>query len=232
MVAPPFGVTLVAATALSCACTRQRPRAHIPEGPRPRRLVQGPVEQLLAPGTLAARGGALADDAARALRARARTVARSSRRSTPQASRGSPRSTRERMQSSRSRRFRTRPEDQAGGAFDGRWLVWAEYHSLTSLDDFTVWAWDSRSETRDADRCCHAIIPRRILGRAPCGRPTRWTGSRRGSRGSAPAASRPSTCTTCRTGRGTIIHRGHAQGSFLFAAAPSSVGPSRQAPAA
>jgi hypothetical protein len=35
--------------------------------------------------------------------------------------------------------------DQADGAFDGRWLVWSEYHSLTGLDDFTVWAWDSRS---------------------------------------------------------------------------------------
>jgi hypothetical protein len=35
--------------------------------------------------------------------------------------------------------------DQAGGAFDGRWLVWREYHSLSNFDDFTVWAWDSQT---------------------------------------------------------------------------------------
>ena len=34
--------------------------------------------------------------------------------------------------------------DQAGGSFDGRWLVWREYHSLSNWDDFTIWAWDSR----------------------------------------------------------------------------------------
>jgi len=35
--------------------------------------------------------------------------------------------------------------DQADGAFDGRWLVWNEYHGFDSFDDFTVWAWDSRT---------------------------------------------------------------------------------------
>jgi hypothetical protein len=35
--------------------------------------------------------------------------------------------------------------DQAGGSFDGRWLVWREYHSLNNWDDFSVWAWDART---------------------------------------------------------------------------------------
>jgi hypothetical protein len=35
--------------------------------------------------------------------------------------------------------------DQADGAFDGRWLVWNEYHGFDSFNDFTIWAWDSRS---------------------------------------------------------------------------------------
>lgn len=35
--------------------------------------------------------------------------------------------------------------DQADGAFDGRWLVWNEYHGFVSFNDFTVWAWDSRT---------------------------------------------------------------------------------------
>ena len=35
---------------------------------------------------------------------------------------------------------------QAVGHFDGRWLVWFEYHSLEDdLRDFRVWSWDSRS---------------------------------------------------------------------------------------
>jgi hypothetical protein len=35
--------------------------------------------------------------------------------------------------------------DQASGDFDGRWLVWDEYHSLYNTDDYTVWSWDSRT---------------------------------------------------------------------------------------
>lgn len=34
---------------------------------------------------------------------------------------------------------------QAGGAFDGRYLVWFEYHSLSGLDDFTAYSYDTRS---------------------------------------------------------------------------------------
>lgn len=35
---------------------------------------------------------------------------------------------------------------QASGDFDGRWLVWTEYHSLyDNLSDFTVWSWDSHT---------------------------------------------------------------------------------------
>src|SRR4051812_18251949 len=39
--------------------------------------------------------------------------------------------------------------DQADGAFDGHWLVWNEYHSLRDFNDFTTWAWDSRSGRLD-----------------------------------------------------------------------------------
>ncbi|OIQ73545.1 hypothetical protein GALL_448180 [mine drainage metagenome] len=35
----------------------------------------------------------------------------------------------------------------AGGAFDGRYLVWFEYHSLYGLDDFTAYSYDTRSGT-------------------------------------------------------------------------------------
>ena len=34
---------------------------------------------------------------------------------------------------------------QAWGAFDGRWLVWNEYHGYDSFNDFTTWAWDTQT---------------------------------------------------------------------------------------
>ncbi len=43
------------------------------------------------------------------------------------------------------RRFPNATNDQADGGFDGRWLVWDEYHSLSGSDDFTTWSWDSHS---------------------------------------------------------------------------------------
>ena len=43
------------------------------------------------------------------------------------------------------KRFPSSTNDQASGDFDGRWLVWAEYHSLYDTGDFTVWSWDSRT---------------------------------------------------------------------------------------
>jgi len=49
-------------------------------------------------------------------------------------------------QVTRIRRFAKPLTDQADGAFDGRWLVWNEYHSLEdSFADFNTFAWDSRS---------------------------------------------------------------------------------------
>jgi hypothetical protein len=42
-------------------------------------------------------------------------------------------------------RFANPATDQAAGSFDGRWLVWDEYHSLQGLDDFAVWSWDSKT---------------------------------------------------------------------------------------
>lgn len=35
---------------------------------------------------------------------------------------------------------------QAGGAFDGRYLVWFEHHSLYGLDDFTAYSYDTRGK--------------------------------------------------------------------------------------
>ena len=43
------------------------------------------------------------------------------------------------------KRFPDPANDQASGSFDGRWLVWAEFHSFSDQGDFTVWSWDSRT---------------------------------------------------------------------------------------
>jgi hypothetical protein len=106
-------------------------------------------------------------------------------------------------------------EDQADGAFDGRRLVWAEYHSLTSLGDFTVWAWDSRSGQ---------VTQIGAAGRSPSGEfwesplraPEALDGIATWVQGTGPDGTAAVHVYNLRTGRGTIIHRGHAQGSFLL----------------
>jgi hypothetical protein len=35
---------------------------------------------------------------------------------------------------------------QAWGAFDGRWMVWNEYHGFDNFNNFTTWAWDTRTQ--------------------------------------------------------------------------------------
>lgn len=52
------------------------------------------------------------------------------------------------VRSGRLKRIKPFPDPQytqAWGAFDGRWLVWNEYHGFDSFNDFRVWAWDSRN---------------------------------------------------------------------------------------
>jgi hypothetical protein len=43
------------------------------------------------------------------------------------------------------RAFANPAQDQADGVAAGRWLVWAETYSLSSLDRFTILAWDART---------------------------------------------------------------------------------------
>jgi hypothetical protein len=106
-------------------------------------------------------------------------------------------------------------KDQADGAFDGRWLVWSEYHSLTSLDDFTVWAWDSRSGqvTRigaAAQSSDGEFWP------SPLQAPDARDGIATWVQGIGFDGMAAVHVYDLRTGHGMIVHRGHAQGSFLF----------------
>jgi len=113
------------------------------------------------------------------------------------------------------RAFPNPARDQADGAFDGRWLVWSEYHSLTSLDDFTIWAWDSRSgrvtQIGAAARSANGFWESPLRGPDALDGVATWV------QGIGPDGLEAVHVYNLRTGHGMIIHRGHAQSSFLFA---------------
>jgi hypothetical protein len=128
------------------------------------------------------------------------------------------------------RAFPDPAEDQADGAYDGRWLVWSEYHSLTGAGDFTVWAWDSRS-----GRVTQIGAARRSADGEFWESPLRAADALDGIatwvQGIGPHGITAVHVYDLRTDHGAIVHRGHAQGSFLFVrhlvAWPESPGPGR-----
>jgi hypothetical protein len=113
------------------------------------------------------------------------------------------------------KRFPDASRDQADGAYDGRRLVWSEYHSLTGFDDFTTWAWDSRSG---------GVRQIGAAARAPGGEfwPSPWRapdvrgGIATWVQGAGPDGLTEVHLYDLRTGRESVVRRGHAQGSFLI----------------
>lgn len=114
------------------------------------------------------------------------------------------------------RRFPNAHNDQAGGAFDGRWLVWHEYHSLSGLDDFTTWSWDSRSgQVRQIG----------AARRAPSGDfwPSSWQlpdardGLATWEQGSGPDGLGDVHVVELASGRNRIVRHGHPEASFFVA---------------
>jgi hypothetical protein len=113
------------------------------------------------------------------------------------------------------RAFPDAARDQADGAYDGRWLVWNEYHSLTSFDDFTTWAWDSQRGR---------VWQIGTATRGPNGEfwPSPWRGpdARYGVatwvQGIGPDGLTEVHLYHLQAGRRTVVRRGHAQGSFLL----------------
>jgi hypothetical protein len=125
------------------------------------------------------------------------------------------------------RAFPDPDNDQADGAFDGRWLVWNEYHGFTDFNDFTTWAWDSQA---------HELRQIAATTRGPNGQfwegPWRQPDVRRGLatwvQGSGPDDLADVHVYDLAAGRDRIIHTGHGQGSFLLSghlvAWPESLG--------
>jgi hypothetical protein len=117
----------------------------------------------------------------------------------------------------RIRRFPNAHDDQADGSFDGRWLVWNEYHSLSDFDDFATLAWDSRTKrVTQIGSAAHWSSGWR--------QPDVRDGLATWSQGSGPDGETEVHVYDLRRGTDRIVRRGHAQGSF-FVAGPKVVWP-------
>jgi hypothetical protein len=116
---------------------------------------------------------------------------------------------------SRIKRFPDREFDQAWGAFDGRWLVWNEYRGYDSFNDFTTWAWDTRTRK---------LIQLGAARRGPDGQfwesPWRGADVRDGIatwvQGVGPDQLGEVHAYDLRRGRDLVVRHGHPGGAFLL----------------
>jgi hypothetical protein len=116
----------------------------------------------------------------------------------------------------RIRAFPDPADDQADGAFDGRWLVWSEYHGFDSFNDFTIWAWDSHSgAVRQIGEATHS--PDGGFWESPWRQPDVRGGIATWAQGSGPDSLTEVHVYDLRTGQDRVVHEGHTQGSFLLA---------------
>jgi len=114
------------------------------------------------------------------------------------------------------KRFADRRDDQAVGTFDGRWLVWNEYHSLATSDDFTTWAWDSRTrELRQIGAAKRS--PSGGFWPSPWRQPDARHGFATWTQGSGPGGVAAVHVYDLAKGTDRIVREGHPEGSFLVA---------------
>jgi hypothetical protein len=108
-----------------------------------------------------------------------------------------------------------RTDGPAGGRFDGRWLVWTDYHSLSETGNFAVWSWDSRTGK---------LKQIGATKRPPSGDywPSAWQtavaldGYATWEQGSGPNGIGEIHVVDLKSGRERIVRRGHVGGSFLI----------------
>ena len=112
-------------------------------------------------------------------------------------------------------RFANPADDQAYGAWGGRWLVWAQTTSLTSLDDFTIHAWDSVTGRT-------LLLGRSLAGPGGTPWPSPWrppavSGHLAAwAQGSGPGGLVQIRLADLQTGRVSVIASGHLQAPFFF----------------
>src|SRR4029453_10716717 len=114
--------------------------------------------------------------------------------------------------------------------FYDRRLINEEITLLSRLDDITVWAWDSRSGRVTQVGAASGASAGEFWP-SPLRAPDALNGIATWVQGTGPEGIAAGHVYQLRAGRGTIIHRGHAQGSFLFGRRlvgwPESPGPGR-----
>lgn len=106
--------------------------------------------------------------------------------------------------------------DQASAAFDGRWLVWNEYHGFDNFNDFTTWAWDTRvrklTEIGAATRS-----PAGGFWESPWRGPDVREGIATWVQGVGPNQLGALHTYDLRSGHGLVVRQGHPGGAFLLA---------------
>lgn len=104
--------------------------------------------------------------------------------------------------------------DQADGVWGGRWLVWTQTYSLQSLDDFTVYGWDSG--TGALVRLGHSLTsPAGGPWPSPWHAPAVSGGYAAWAQGYGPGGLVEIRLANLRTGRVTVIRKGHVQAPFF-----------------
>jgi hypothetical protein len=112
------------------------------------------------------------------------------------------------------KRFPDPVNDQARGSFDGRWLVWDEYHSLNGLDDFTVWSWDSRTgRVRQIGAATRS--PGWVFWPSSWQAPVALDGYATWEQGSGASGLGDVHVVDLGNDRDRVVRRGHVGGSFL-----------------
>ncbi|HUK77960.1 MAG TPA: hypothetical protein VL117_10220 [Thermoleophilia bacterium] len=114
------------------------------------------------------------------------------------------------------RRFAHPRTDQAwgAGAFDGRWLVWGESHTLEDPTISTVWSWDSRTgKVREIGVPGRAFASRFWAGSEPVVRDGLVTWTQAVNAAGLGAVH----VIDLATGRDRIVHRGKVTESFFVA---------------
>lgn len=112
-------------------------------------------------------------------------------------------------------RFARPAVDQADGVAAGHWLVWAQTYSLTSLDRFTMYAFDSATHRL-------RVIGRSLRGPGGIAWPSPWHAPAVAStyaawaQGDGPGGMVEIRLADLASGRVTTIARGHLQPPFFY----------------
>jgi hypothetical protein len=101
--------------------------------------------------------------------------------------------------------------DQANGSYDGRWLVWKEYHGFWTFRRLHRLRLGLAHRPGDADRCGGEGAQRPLLGE-PLARPGRTQGDRDLGAGKPARRADQDPCLRPVHRQGRVIHTGHTEG--------------------